>query len=71
MRISYFFIDRPVFAIVISAVIFIAGALSLLQPACQRISEHYATRCGGEGPPIQVLPRRWSRRSSPSRLRRT
>ena len=30
VKISYFFIDRPVFAIVISAVIFIAGALSLL-----------------------------------------
>ena len=31
MKISYFFIDRPVFAIVISAIIFIAGALSLLR----------------------------------------
>lgn len=31
MRISNFFIDRPVFSIVLSAIIFIAGALSLIR----------------------------------------
>ena len=31
MKISNFFIDRPVLSIVLSAIIFIAGALSLLK----------------------------------------
>ena len=66
---STFFIDRPIFAAVLSLVILVAGALALLAAADQRVSRGRAADGRGargvsRAPTRKSSPRPWPRRSS-------
>ena len=69
MRISHFFIDRPIFASVVSIVFVILGGVSLLAAADRAISgdraaDHHRDRASIPAPAPKSSPRLWWRRSS-------
>ena len=66
MKFSQFFIDRPIFAAVLSLLIVVGGALALLAAAGQRISRASSRRRSSSAASIPAP----TRRSSPRRSRR-